>query len=88
VRAIQRSKLEVAKIIEDFLEGTGGKYDWDDFCSFPIADSYLDAIRVQCSDLQRTHPADQKGHYCNKVGLDLMRGLVAELRKINGPNPA
>jgi len=58
--AVQLSRLEVADIIERFLLCTGGKWDWDDFCSFAIADPYLDSIRTQCCDLCETHPPDKK----------------------------
>ena len=80
MRPIQLSRLEVANIIEAFLDGTAGKGDWDGFCSFAIADPYLDSIRIRCCDLRQTHPAERKGHYCNQAGFDLMRRLVADLR--------
>lgn len=36
---------EVASFLRDFLEGTGGDGDWDDFTSIPITDPALDGIR-------------------------------------------
>jgi hypothetical protein len=78
---VQRSRAEVADIIEQFLDGTGGKWDWDDFCSFGIADPYLDSLRIQCCELQSTLPAETPGHYCNQAGFQVMRNLVAELRQ-------
>lgn len=47
----KRSPTEVANIIERHIQGTEGPWDWDDFTSVPIADDRLDAIRIQCLDL-------------------------------------
>jgi hypothetical protein len=80
VGSIQRTKPEVADIIEKFLDGTSGKWDWDDFCSLSIADSYLDSVRIQCSELNLICPHTEKGHYCCQDGLEIMRELVARLR--------
>jgi hypothetical protein len=78
--AVERSRLEVADIIEQFVECRGGTWDWDDFCSFPIEDPELDAIRVQCCSLPKRFPATDKGHYCNPNGIQVMRGFTLTLR--------
>ena len=44
--AVRRTKEEVANIIEAFITGRGGPWDWDDFCSIKIADPYLDSVRI------------------------------------------
>jgi hypothetical protein len=80
VDSVQRTKTEVAGIIERFLDGTGGKWDWDDFCYFSIGDSYLDSVRIQCSELSLTCPPTEKGHYCSQAGFEIMRELVSKLR--------
>lgn len=77
---IQRTKPEVAGIIEKFLDGTGGEWDWDDFCSLSITDPYLDSVRIQCSELSLTCPPTEKGHYCSQAGFEIMRQLAAKLR--------
>jgi hypothetical protein len=45
---IERSPGEVNSIIRQFLAGTGGKWEWDDFISTPIRDSRLDEVRRLC----------------------------------------
>jgi hypothetical protein len=42
---------EVATYLRDFIEGTGGKWDWDDFTSIPIKDPELDRIRREAAEL-------------------------------------
>ena len=54
-----RTPKEVAGYIEDFIEGWGGEWDWDDFTSIPIANPWLDAIR---RDAERVKlPVDEDG---------------------------
>jgi hypothetical protein len=77
---LQRTKLEVAEIIERFLDGTCGPWDWDDFCSHEISDPELESVRNRCSGLDTCYPPAQKGHYCGEVGLEIMRHLVIKLR--------
>jgi hypothetical protein len=80
VRSVHRTKPEVASIIEQFLNGTGGKWDWDDFCSISVADPYLDSVRMRCLELPLTYPPEEKGHYCSQAGVEIMRELVAALQ--------
>jgi hypothetical protein len=82
VSSIQRTKSEVAGIIEQFLDGTSGKWDWDDFCSLSIIDPYLDSVRIQCSELNLTCPPTEKGYYCSQAGFEIMREFVAKLRAV------
>jgi len=49
-RGVVRSKDQVAKYIDDFLQGRGDERDWDEFTSVRIRDPYLDRIRQDCID--------------------------------------
>jgi len=42
-----RTPEDVAGFIRDFLAGTGGNWDWDDFTSIPITAVELEAIREE-----------------------------------------
>jgi hypothetical protein len=77
--AVHRSRQEVAEIIEKFLDGTGGRWDWDDFCSVPIDDSALDVVRLRCVNIRDENPDPYQ--YCGPAGLETLRGLVTSLRK-------
>jgi hypothetical protein len=66
--------------IENFLDGQGGPWDWDDFVSFAITDPVLDEIRERCNRLSEEFPAAEHGHYCGPGGLEVMRGFVRQLR--------
>jgi hypothetical protein len=77
---VKRTDLEVASIIEAFVEGTGRDWDWDDFCSLKIENRDLDAVRLKCRGLSFSHPPRVKGHYCNEEGIGLLREIVRNLR--------
>ena len=74
------TKEEVAKEIESFLRGTGGAFDWDEFCTFTLADPELDEIRARCAELDQEFPPGLSGGYCNEAGLKVLRGYVDQLR--------
>lgn len=75
-----RTPEEVATYIENFVNGTGGDWDWDDFVSCPITDDELDAIRSNCSQLEGDYPSCGKG-WCNEEGLQVMLALAKNLRE-------
>ena len=66
---IKYTRAEVADIIEQFVDGTGGRWDWDDFTSTKIADPELDAIRVRCIEL---HDGNCRDHTCHSANRPLL----------------
>ena len=80
MRKTERSRGEVADIIERFVDGICGKWDWDDFISFPIVDPQLDTI-VRAARPVQEFPTTQKGHYCSEAGVEVLRQMVKELRQ-------
>ncbi|MCY3003029.1 MAG: hypothetical protein NTV21_14600 [Planctomycetota bacterium] len=82
------SREEVAQCIQDFLEGTGGAYDWDDFTSSEFRDPELESVRKQCIDVYTSFPAANGEGYCNAEGLAELRRLLALLRsQPTSPDP-
>lgn len=81
-RPVQLTRSEVATIIDEFLSGVGGRWDWDDFCSFPIADPELESIRQRCIGVRDEYPSETG--YCGDEGLRVLRGFVAQLRQRAG----
>jgi hypothetical protein len=66
-----RSAAEVARYLRDFIDGTGGDWDWDDFESVPIRDQELDRIRQEAS---RVGPPDPD--------LDRLRELLRQAESL------
>lgn len=74
-RPIKRSPEEVARSLQDFLNGTGGPWDWDDFISIPIADPRLEDLRCRAASLDLPMADDDSAP---------LRALIAEAEIIAG----
>jgi hypothetical protein len=75
-------RLEVAQILEDFLEGRGGGWEWDDFISVgEVADERLKQIQRQVNLLSDQFPPEKLGEYCNEQGREVIRRYIEELRR-------
>ena len=66
---------QVADAIERHLLGTEGLWDWDHFTSIPIKDDRLDAIRLQCVELDYERPESR---------LQELQKIIDDLRR---PDP-
>lgn len=44
-----RTARDVESYLQDFLDGTGGTWDWDDFTGIQITDPELEAIREEAA---------------------------------------
>ena len=77
------SNREVAQILEDFLEGKGSRWAWDDFTlGMSFEDKHLEDIRIRCADLSREFPPDKPNEYCNERGRNVLRDYVEQLRAL------
>ena len=76
------TREKVAKAIENFVDGTGGRWDWDDFISVRIADEELEAIRIKCLRTQSEYPGGPN-RWCNDEGLEVLRSLAKQIRSGN-----
>ena len=63
----ERSAEEVAGFIRDFIESTGGDWDWDDFISVSIKNPRLEAIRDEATMVELPVTA---------TGLEELGGLM------------
>jgi len=81
-RGKELDRLEVAKILENFVQGTGGPWEWDDFTQgmSPLKDTKLEAVRRRCAGLGKEFPPTSPGWYCSEEGLEVLRSYVKELR--------
>jgi hypothetical protein len=77
---MNRTREEVAKILEDFVSFRGHAWAWDDFLSFQMEDEELESIRARCNELDSEFPATEKGHFCGSDGFEIIRGYARQLR--------
>jgi len=75
------SNQEVAQILEDFLEGRGSQWAWDDFTlGMSFDDKGLEDIRIRCVGLSKEFPPNNSSEYCNEQGREVLRGYIKQLR--------
>jgi hypothetical protein len=75
---------EVAQILEDFLEGRGSRWAWDDYTlGTSFEDKHLEQIRIRCVGLTEEFPPHGPNEYCNEEGRNVIRDCVKELRALD-----
>jgi hypothetical protein len=72
--------LDAAKVIESFVDGTCGPYDWDDFLNCSKRDAELQKIREECERVEIDYPARDKHEWCNDGGCRALMEIAARLR--------
>ncbi len=63
----------VIDYLDRFIAGTESAYDWDDFCSVPLKDPDLDAIRERACLFEPPSAFGEKER-------DALRGLLEEVK--------
>jgi hypothetical protein len=79
VLAWHATKKDVAEHLRSFLDGTGSRWDWDDFLCSSIVDPELERIRSECALLPDRYPPHLPSHYCNSEGIQRLRSLLLSL---------
>jgi hypothetical protein len=78
------SNHEVAQILEDFLDGSGSRWAWDDFTlGMSFEDKNLEEIRIRCAGLGQEFPPDNPNEFCSEQGRNIIRDCARQLRKLN-----
>ncbi len=81
---MKMTREEIAKTIEGFVNGTGGKWDWDDFLAIRLQDAELDEVRKKCFSVRDEFPSSDDRQYCSEAGMQVLRDLAATLRGSRG----
>jgi hypothetical protein len=76
---LEDERRYVIEAIRDFLEDSGGVWDWDDFISLPCRYPEFETVRRLCLSLPADYPPADKRHYCGDAGLEILRHKLAEL---------
>jgi len=76
------TREQVTKILEDFLDGTGGDWDWEAFTEGGVlSDSRLEEIRLRSLGLPTEFPPATRHEYANAKGRQVLRDYILELRR-------
>ena len=76
------NKTEIAKLIDSFLDGSCGEWDWDDFISVRLKDRELEDIRQRCAEVEDKFPPTRQYEWCSDEGERVLRGIADELRHV------
>jgi hypothetical protein len=72
---------EVADLIERFVAGNVGEWEWDGFISVRSADPAIEHVRQQCDEIHDAFPDRWDPHrYCSDAGRQELLRLAARLR--------
>lgn len=72
--------LDAAKVIESFVAGTCGPYDWNDFLNGSKRDAELQKIREDCERVGIDYPARHNHEWCNDEGVRALIQIAIRLR--------
>jgi hypothetical protein len=76
------SRKYTVETIRNFLDGTGGKYDWDGFISESLGYPDLDEVQQFCLKVSEMHPPEKgQGGWCNQTGIDKLRARLEDLER-------
>jgi hypothetical protein len=79
------SREQVAKVLESFLDGSGGKWAWDDYTlGTSFEDHGLEEIRLRSAGLSKEFPPTNPSEYCNQEGREVIRNYIKQLRSPAG----
>jgi hypothetical protein len=77
----RRTAVDVALLIENFLDGSVGAHDWDDFESNPLSDPTLESVRKRCAAIPSQFPSLDRNTFASPDGLAALRQIATELRR-------
>jgi len=69
---VEPTLKQIADIIDNFLNGTSGPYEWQDFVTYPFKTPELERIRKECSDIKAKYPPDNTKDWCNELGKNAL----------------
>lgn len=72
---------QAAELIEAFLDGSGGRWDWDDFTSTRAVDPRVEGARRKCLEICEQYPPTFANEWCSTAGRLILREVASELRR-------
>lgn len=75
--------LAVADLIDRFLDGDVGPYEWDDFMSLNARTPELEALQAEIGSVGDQFP--HATHWCSDEGLARLRAIAHRVRTEAAP---
>jgi hypothetical protein len=82
-RSFDNELPAIADLIDRFLIGDVGPYEWDDFCSLRGRTPQSEALRTEIAGIgdDFSHPT----HWCSEEGIARLRDIAKRLRSEAAP---
>lgn len=74
------NREELADLIERFVSGEVGDWEWDDFTSIRSDDGLIEQVRQQANAIRDRFPPDDGHSYCSSRGVAELRRLAQDIR--------
>ena len=79
--SITLEKENTCKVLEEFLEGAGEEWDFDDWISIPSKFDEIEKIKSRVWEIAKGYPDKIDGGFCNEIGTAKIREIIASLKK-------
>jgi hypothetical protein len=73
---------EAVTYIENFANGAGQAWDWDDFTSTPHTDAGIAQIVKECEQVALNFPTRHEHEWCNPDGIEELKRIADRARTI------
>lgn len=70
----------IADLIERFIDGTIGRWEWDDFTSIRGKEPELEKLRQEIVLIADRFPRTTAREWCSEAGVVELRNIAARLR--------
>ena len=75
------TRTEASGIIMRFINDESDEYEWDNFISRPIEDSFVSKIRDECVKVFDEYPSASGSGYCSDKGVEVLANLAKRLEE-------
>ena len=76
----ERTPERVAMLIDRFVSGEVGPFEWSEFLSIPATDPLIEEVREECASIRERFPANERGKYCSAEGITQLHEIASRLR--------
>jgi hypothetical protein len=70
------NRKDMSETISNFVKGTGGPYDWDDFISIVSKSEFVNRVKFFCNGAQLMFPSLSANIYCSEEGVKKLSELA------------
>ena len=78
----EMSLLELSSLIQRFLNGSVGPWEWDDFTSIKSKDPTIEHYRLAIVDIADRFPSPTPEQWASDAGLDELRQVAMKIQAL------